>query len=436
LTTETKINLIENIEVKRDKLTVNVSSALKPDYIKNDFWIRVVDADINNVPLEIVMIPFILNIAPVVWISGLTFELDTIDKTLDESLKDLKKSLSDMYPEVEWKGNIVAKNKRENAYSTQENSSTLLFSGGLDSVATSYKHNEETQTLVTVMGADVTLDDINGWNRVQENTKAYAKNIDAKYYFVESNFIDFLNQNELSSIAKVPTWWGYVQHGMGLSALIAIPAYLSSSSIGYIASSHSKKFYSKPWGSHPKIDNYIKWANLHIEHDCYDLTRQEKVELVVDRVEKGYPKPYLRVCYFSTGGENCGQCEKCCRTMTGLVISGTDFRDYGFKETDFELVENTQYGLQSQKFHFDDNALYQWQDIQVKIKEHSFYNKRSYSQELLTYIIWLKDFDFQAYKENQEKKKKFSKKIKDTIQMVSSLFLFLKTTKSVTKNKQ
>ena len=38
----------------------------------------------------------------------------------------------------------------------------------------------------------------------------------------------------------------------------------------------------------------------------------------------------LRVCWESRGGENCCHCEKCYRTILGLIAEGADPNDYGF----------------------------------------------------------------------------------------------------------
>lgn len=424
-----KINylpLIEKVIVNSDRLDIKINPILKQKYVLDDFWLKIKDTNLNDIPMDILLIPFILNIAPVIWISGLKFEMESMDAELSDSLVKLKRVLSEMYPNCEWNGELKINNTTTINHQKVANNSVLLFSGGLDSVASSYRHLDEKQTLVTVCGSDILLDDIEGWEIVQNATIDFAKTIGIDYYFVESNFKNFLNHKELSNLAKVPTWWGYIQHGMGLSGLMAIPGWLSGSINGYIASSHSQEFYDIRWGSHPKIDNHIKWVGLKVTHDCYNLTRQDKIELVVNKVLSGTPTPFLRVCYSSLGGKNCGLCEKCCRTMNGLLVTGVNFREYGFVESDSELMVNTRKIFSSQKFKLKD-TLFQWQDIQAGIKNNQYYIDKEYSKELLDYIEWLRAFDFKEYKVKQEKKNLLRQKRKKLTRFFTRPFSSLKS---------
>ena len=39
------------------------------------------------------------------------------------------------------------------------------------------------------------------------------------------------------------------------------------------------------WGSMPEIDNKVAWSNTQQKHDAESLTRQEKVEFIVEKFE-------------------------------------------------------------------------------------------------------------------------------------------------------
>lgn len=45
----------------------------------------------------------------------------------------------------------------------------------------------------------------------------------------------------------------------------------------------------------------------------------------------------MRVCWESTGGSNCCNCEKCWRTILALYAEGENSREYGFDYTDKQL---------------------------------------------------------------------------------------------------
>lgn len=79
----------------------------------------------------------------------------------------------------------------------------------------------------------------------------------------------------------------------------------------------------EPWGSHPMIDHYYSSPGLRIHHANADLSRFQKT-----RVVAGWEAALqnLRVCNekssYQQGNHNCGQCEKCIRTMTALLALG------------------------------------------------------------------------------------------------------------------
>jgi hypothetical protein len=87
-----------------------------------------------------------------------------------------------------------------------------------------------------------------------------------------------------------------------------------------IASSESV-FDSAPWGSSPLLDPHYSSADLTVRHDSACFTRLEKIR-VVSQWPEGLA--VLRVCHDLRRGRklNCERCEKCMRTMVGLVICG------------------------------------------------------------------------------------------------------------------
>lgn len=431
MTNKTYDNLTENVKVQGDRLEVKVSGKLKPDYVVEDFWMTVMDQDLEKVPMDIVLIPFIMNIAPVVWISNLNFSLETMDRNLANSLEILKGALEEMYPEYQWNGNLHGRKLTDNSYAVEENTKTFLFSGGLDAVSTSYKYLSCKQQLVTIHGADMDVDDSEGLKNIKAAASEYAEEIGAGCFFIQSNLREFLYGRSLTRKIGNRDWYGFVQHGMGLTSCMAIPAWISGSAEGYIASSHSTDFYDEPWGSHPEIDNKIQWANFQVSHDNYELSRQGKIQLIVDAVHKGEPAPYLRVCHESRGGKNCGRCEKCCRTMTGFMVAGEDFTKYGFDQSDTQLIQRTSEGFQNSEFKFSRSHCYFWKDIQTAVKSDEYYRKLKYSEEKINYLNWVKNFDFGNYlnvKEMQLKKYRERNDIKKRLSKIPGLLPFILNT--------
>lgn len=75
-----------------------------------------------------------------------------------------------------------------------------------------------------------------------------------------------------------------------------------------------------PCGSHPLLDPLLGSADMEIRHCDAELKRIDKLRIVAD-----WPAAFhnFRVCLANVPDRlNCGRCEKCVRTMTGLAAIG------------------------------------------------------------------------------------------------------------------
>jgi hypothetical protein len=88
-------------------------------------------------------------------------------------------------------------------------------------------------------------------------------------------------------------------------------------------------------GSHPLLDPNYSAATLRIRHDGITMSRLDKLRLISGWA-MGLQR--LRVCNRSEDYRersiNCGQCEKCVRTMLGLAALGVLDQTSAFLATD------------------------------------------------------------------------------------------------------
>ncbi len=125
-------------------------------------------------------------------------------------------------------------------------------------------------------------------------------------------------------------WWGQVQHGMALLGVTAPLTHLLKIDSLFIGSTHTKETQIS-WGSNPKTDELLKWSNVDITHECYDLSRQEKIKSILEFSKKAKKRIGLRVCYSERREAlNCSSCEKCLRTIMGIILEGSDPNSFGF----------------------------------------------------------------------------------------------------------
>lgn len=169
---------------------------------------------------------------------------------------------------------------------------------------------------VSVMAEDA------GINLIQVSTNAYAhfRDLDPDFSFWRLEYIGSF----LAAIAH---------------------AFAPRLSVASIASTYDYANLA-PWGSHPILDHLYSSTGLQVRHENASLSRLEKTKLVG---EWDVALKNLRVCNekasYSEGNKNCGNCEKCVRTMMGLLPLGLLDQITTFDEKDVskEKLINTCY---------------------------------------------------------------------------------------------
>lgn len=367
-------SLFEHFTVEGSTIEARFNAGLSGRYIREGFFATYPeDLPLAAMARTILMVPPLFNVAPVVWLSGKAFAVPSLDEATARTLHDTKLALQSMYPGVAWSGEIVPSSVvpevgSSGASGAGRPTKLTLFSGGLDSVFTSLRHHTHKQLLVSVWGADVRLDEESKWEYVAAWTRQHAEDFGHEAAFVRTNLRTFLNEDFLNSFgADIHNWWGGVQHGLGLTGITAPLAEAYGVPEVLIASTHSATFQA-PWGSHPSIDDHVAWGATHVSHDGYELTRMGKLAYCQDHCHTAaIDPPVLRVCYSasSRSGENCCQCEKCLRTIAGLIVLGENPNDWGFSVSDEVAVERIRRGFGAKKFKLGANGVYMWQDIQA-----------------------------------------------------------------------
>jgi len=184
----------------------------------------------------------------------------------------------------------------------------VFFSGGVDSLFTLLKHQEEITHAIFVHGCDIPLERESHRAMVSERLKEACREFRLVLIEVETNLLAFSDPK---------AHWGYHYHGSALAAI----AMMASASFGKVfigSTAMWRDLY--PWGSHPLTDPLWSIPELEIVHDGCEARRVDKLQLLStdDRALR-----HLRVCWENEeDAYNCGRCEKCLRTMVGLRLVG------------------------------------------------------------------------------------------------------------------
>ncbi|WGM88492.1 MAG: hypothetical protein NUK63_06090 [Candidatus Bathyarchaeum tardum] len=308
-------------------------------YFNSSLFFAKYDVDIQDVDLSILNIPVVANIIPIAWAIGADIFVKELDQVFLQSLDYIKSIMKKWYPNFSFSIRMFVTKKIVNNLSHERNA--MLFSGGLDSTCSYVECKNKKPILIVIWGADIPLGQKKFWEKVKKKNMQFAEAENAEIKFVKSNIRGLLNETNITrkfgKFCMDQSWWGAVQHGfssLGLCAPLTVTEHIGNI---FIASSWNPVLLKsgKPWGSHPVTDNKMSWANTKVIHHGDTLSRQEKIRYVLKehiKVQQHYPT--IRVCYSQFEELNCGKCEKCLRTITGLLLENIDPNKCGFNVTD------------------------------------------------------------------------------------------------------
>lgn len=334
--------VIDDIIINRNRIdySYTVTGEWKKCFNLNEKFYIEYGLDLASLPKSIAVVPLLANLLPIAWIYDAEIVSPVCDKAFYDSIPNFKKGYVEMYPMMEFKGNLCVNEIQEN-HPGDEGGSAAFFSGGVDAFNTLVCHANEHPTLLTIWGADVKFEDTEGWNKVHNHLSETCRNFNVDSVVIKSCFRRFLDEWELEQ-RVAPSgdgWWHGFQHGIGIISHAAPVAYLLKKKSVYIASSFTLLDKGQvSCASDPTIDNFVKFGDTEVIHDGYEFDRSMKIHNISTFHNNTGIDIQLRVCWESTGGSNCCNCEKCWRTIIGLYAENQDPKKYGFDYEDFHSL--------------------------------------------------------------------------------------------------
>ncbi|MFN2615837.1 MAG: hypothetical protein ABR581_01800 [Thermoleophilaceae bacterium] len=193
------------------------------------------------------------------------------------------------------------------AAATRGEGVACFFSGGVDSFYTLLANRQAVTHIVFVHGFDLRLEAADARAGATQTAAAVARELDLQLVEVETDLRELVDRH-------LP--WGFA-HGPALASVgllfqecfreVLVPATHTYADL-------------LPWGSHPLVDPLWSTELTEFVHHGADTTRIDKCRLLADS-ETAMSR--LRVCWENPGSrQNCGECEKCLRTMVNLAAVG------------------------------------------------------------------------------------------------------------------
>ncbi|MCA1010085.1 peptidase [Halobacillus halophilus] len=354
---------------KRVDYYFSVSEPLRKYFKGENHLFIEFEYDLSTIPESILTIPFVANVIPLAWITNSTIFVNELDESFYVSLTQIKKGYQAMYPEVPFKGDITIEEIVPNTYNPRVEAAQL-FSGGLDALATFTRIHNKHPLLITEYGWHKNeIEKSKVWDNDKQLVTDFARKNQLKNIFIHSNYGTFMNAQVIDRYFQRrlgDSWWHGLHHGLAIITAAIPIAYLFRVENIYIASSYFEGYKAK-CASDPTIDNHVKYASGGVVHDGYDIHRQQKVKAVLNFFENNPDQAKLRVCFLNE--QNCCACEKCMRTILGIVAEGKDPRDFGFNVPE-DLSHHVREFLRTDVKFFTPARVMQWNLAKERMVEN------------------------------------------------------------------
>ncbi len=244
-----------------------------------------------------------------------------VSSRLTRTLPELQNMLQSWYPGLLRKADVLTPEIAPTEGESDDPAVAAFFSGGVDSWHTAIRHRHALDALVTVKGFDIPLQDESIWPETRAMASDAGRELGCKTVFVLTDLRDKTDPGLGAFRRKYEgtDFWGECLHG---AALASIGLFLQGEYGRVLVPSSWHYTRLQPWGSHPLVDALLSNGRLQLVHDGAESSRQEKLKIISQQRDI---LRRLRVCPdYTHGAYNCGECEKCVRTMLVLRAFGID----------------------------------------------------------------------------------------------------------------
>jgi hypothetical protein len=194
---------------------------------------------------------------------------------------------------------------RTTAMLPEKHGCAAFFSGGVDSLYTLVKHQQEIDHLILVNGFDFNVDAA-AWEIMVKRNEEIAGIFNKKLTIVETNLKEF------------NSWFNLTRFACFGAILAAIGQLLDVEKVHINSADTYELLFAR--GSHPLLEPLFSTEVCEIVHTGLEADRAKKIQLIKD-----HPSALNRlwVCTIDTKA-NCGLCDKCIRTFIALKLNGVD----------------------------------------------------------------------------------------------------------------
>jgi len=392
-------------ELKRDgrRITVKAHPAFHTRFLSEDFFVEYDPiVALGSLSPSTLAIPFILNVLPLIWISGETYTIDELDLDLTRAVEQIQKTFQWLHPSCAWNGKLIAARTIRHPEPASYERSAALFSGGVDSVYSALAHHNDLQLLVKILDTNRLSNESTTrlHAAVRAHVQSVAERLAVQSSCVVTNVPTFISPSKLADVWPRPQRWLIeIQHGMGFAGVVA--PLMQALRIGHLYLSGCElDHYGLPSGTHPDIVNAIQWAGVQVSAYGVEKRRQQKLGTIWDTAHRAdlFPvKPCLRPTHDYA---NCCTCSKCLQTIIGAIGEGIDPQHVGFDMSPADALLTLRTQITHTRLQMPDiGELLQWMDIQMAVRRMTLDadNLPSMLEGIDCEIAWFRNVDLPTY---------------------------------------
>jgi hypothetical protein len=381
-----RLNRCEILKSPREDDMVRLIGEVTYDhgFLKSDrIWFEVAEdyagflTDLGN-PWLACLIPLAVTLGEPLCISR------PVDRQLFDNVQELMRIWKGWFPHlhiVPVEAEII-----EGGFHNSSGKTAMFFSGGVDSFHTLLRYDAEAgagshqaiDDLLFLWGFDIPIWNNVAFEKVANDVHHVAAELGKDVVIVASN----MRQTRFQQTT-------FKDHSHG-SFLAAAGLVLEKRYKKLIISNSDTGEYHGPWGSHQFADPLYSTTNTRIRHFGVEYDRIEKTTYVA---QSRLAMEYLRVCWLSNSGGNCGNCEKCIRTRLTLELLGALERCSTFKtkQIDLDQIAHLYSSDEWSLFYLRpiyDFARSQGRDDIADALERSFVHTDRLNRWLLLSLVW------------------------------------------------
>mgnify|MGYP007042436634 CR=1 FL=1 len=208
---------IKNPEITRGRrliFTLNVRGPARDALLSDALWVEY-DVRIAEIPLSLLTIPCVSSLATLAWATGCKVSVQQIDEAFARSLFHVRDAFKRFYPKLPFSGTLRGQ-RVTNDYAAD--AAALLFSAGVDSIASYLRYRHLRPSLLTFFGGDISLTEEALRSLARRRIARFAAEEKIGFWAVTSNarfLLDetYLNRN-LRALLGGNDWWGGFSHGI------------------------------------------------------------------------------------------------------------------------------------------------------------------------------------------------------------------------------